>query len=115
MMGLTAEDLAALGMGGMIQFPTATLDNFRSGNIQHIEIRTQPDGAYIYVNNEPLPRLIWDTQLLANAVDLYARLSPDAQLLPLIQQIAPYLDRADLDILLRFPATGQPEIPAELH
>jgi hypothetical protein len=53
---------------------------------------------------------------LANAVDLYARMSPDAQMLPLIQQIAPYLDRADLGVLLRFPvAAGQAEIPAELH
>ncbi len=115
MLGLTADDLTALGMGNMVRMAPETLGNFRAGNVQHMEIRTKPDGAYIYVNNEPLPRLIWDTQLLANAVDLYARLSPDAQLLPLIQQIAPYLDRADLGVLLRFPATGQPEIPVELH
>jgi len=115
MFGLTADDLAAMGMGNMVRMAPETLNNFTTGNIQHMEIRTKPDGAYIYVNNQPLPRLIWDTQLLANAVDLYARLSPDAQLLPLIQQIAPYLDRADLGILLRFPVTGQTEIPAELH
>ena len=47
-----------------------------------MEVRTKPDGAYVYVNNEPLPRLIWDTQLLANTVELYGKLSPDAQLLP---------------------------------
>jgi hypothetical protein len=115
MMGLTADDLAALGMGNMVRLSPETLENFRAGNVQHVEIRTKPDGAYIYVNNEPLPRLIWDTQLLANAVDLYARMSPDAQLLPLVEQIAPYLDRADLGILLRFPPTGQSEIPVELH
>jgi hypothetical protein len=116
MMGLTAEDLAALGMGDLVRLSPETLANFQAGNIQHMEIRTKPDGAYIYKNNEPLPRLIWDTQLLANAVDLYARMSPDAQMLPLIQQIAPYLDRADLGVLLRFPvAAGQAEIPAELH
>jgi hypothetical protein len=116
MMGLTADDLAALGMGSMLRLAPETLANFQAGNIQHMEIRTKPDGGYIYVNNEPLPRLIWDTQLLANAVDLYARLSPEADLLPLVQQIAPYLDRADLGILLRFPvAAGQAEIPAELH
>jgi hypothetical protein len=116
MLGLSADDLAALGMGSMVRLAPETLQNFQKGDIQHMEIRTKPDGAYIYVNNEPLPRLIWDTQLLGNAVDLYARLSPEAQLLPLIQQIAPYLDRADLGILLRFPVTaGKAEIPAELH
>ena len=116
MMGLTADDLAALGMGQMGRMAPETLANLQGADIQHVEIRTKPDGAYIYVNNQPLPRLIWDTKLLANAVDLFTRLSPDAQLLPLIQQIAPYLDRADLGILLRFPMTaGQAEIPAELH
>lgn len=116
MMGLSAEDLAALGFGQGLRVSPETLKRLQADNIQHVEIRTKPDGAYIYVNNEPLPRLIWDTQLLANMVDLYSELSPEAQLLPLIQQIAPYLDRADLGILLRFPvAAGQAEIPAELH
>ncbi|MGE5602361.1 MAG: hypothetical protein ACM30E_04895 [Nitrososphaerales archaeon] len=116
MMTLSPEDLAALGVGSPLSLSPETLANFQAGNIQHMEIRTKPDGAYIYVNNDPLPRLIWDTQLLKNAVDLYGELSPDAQLLPLIQQIAPYLDRADLDVLLRFPkAAGQADIPAELH
>ncbi len=116
MMTLTPEDLASLGMGALVQLSPDTLSNLKSGNIQHAEIRTKPDGAYVYINNEPLPRLIWDTQLLANAVELYQKLSPEAQLLPLIKQIAPYLDRADLGILLRFPRTAdKSEIPAELH
>ncbi len=116
MMGLTADDLAALGLGSMAQLSPDMLSNFQKGDIQHVEIRTKPDGAYVYVNNEPLPRLIWDTQLLSNIVELYSRLSPEAGLLPLIQQIGPYLDRTDIGILLRFPvAAGRTEIPAELH
>ncbi len=115
-MTLSPDDFKALGLGSLVQLSPDTLANLQGGNIQNAEIRTKPDGAYIYVNNEPLPRLIWDTKLLANAVDLYAKLSPDAQLLPLIQQLAPYLDRMDLGILLRFPrAAGKAEIPAELH
>ncbi len=82
MMTLTPDDLQALGMGSMFKLAPETLANLKAGDIQHIEIRTKPDGAYLYVNNEPLPRLIWDTQLLANAVDLYGKLSPDSQLLP---------------------------------
>jgi hypothetical protein len=113
---LSPDDLAALGVSAPIKLSPETLANFKDGNIQNMEVRTKPDGGYVYVNNEPLPRLIWDTQLLKNAVDLYSKLSPNAQMLPLIQQIAPYLDRADLDVLLRFPkAAGQADIPAELH
>lgn len=115
-MTLTPDDLAALGLGEALRVAPETLANLRGGDVQHVQIRTKPDGAYIYINNEPLPRLIWDTQLLANAVELYTRLSPDAQLLPLIQQLAPYLDRADLGVLLRFPrAADKAEIPAELQ
>lgn len=116
MMTLSPDDLAALGMGSLVKLSPDALTNLKGGDIQNMEIRTKPDGAYIYVNNEPLPRLIWDTQLLANAMELYAKLSPDAQLLPLMQQLAPYLDRADLGILLRFPkAADKADIPAELH
>jgi len=116
MMGLTAADLAALGVGSMGGLSTDMLANLQNSDIQHAEIRTKPDGAYVYVNNEPLPRVIWDTELLANAVELAARLAPDYGLLPLIQQIGPYLDRADIGILLRFPAAaGRTEVPAELH
>ena len=115
-MTLSPDDLKTLGVGSLIQLSPETLANLKDGNIQNMEIRTKPDGGYVYVNNEPLPRLIWDTQLLENAVDLYSKLSPNAQLLPLIKQIAPYLDRTDLDVLLRFPkAAGQADIPAELH
>jgi hypothetical protein len=116
MMGLTAEDLTALGMGSPALLSPELLGNLQKGEIQHAEIRTKPDGAYVYVNNEPLPRLIWDSEMLANLVDLYGRLSPKSALLPLIQQIGPYLDRLDSDVLLRFPLpAGQTEIPAELH
>jgi hypothetical protein len=115
-MTLSPDELKSLGMSSLMQLSPDTLANLQSGNIQSAEIRTKPDGAYVYANNEPLPRLIWDTQLLANAVELYSKLSPEAKLLPLIQQLAPYLDRMDLDVLLRFPrAAGATEIPAELH
>ena len=115
-MTLSPDDLAAMGIGNLLQLSPETLQNLEAGNIQLMEVRTKPDGAYVYVNNEPLPRVIWDTQLLANVVELYSKLSPDAQILPLIQQLAPYLDRADLGVLLRFPrAQGAAEIPAEMH
>jgi hypothetical protein len=116
MMTLSAEDLKSLGMGSLAQLSPEALANLQGGDIQNAEVRTKPDGAYIYVNNQPLPRLIWDTQLLANMVDFYSKVSPDAQMLPLIKQIAPYLDRMDLDVLLRFPkAADKADIPAELH
>ena len=108
--------IMGLDIGSAVELSPELLSNLQKGDIQHAEIRTKPDGAYVYVNNEPLPRLVWDTKTLSNTVEFYSRLSPESALLPLIQQIGPYLDRLDSGILLHFPmAAGKTEIPAELH
>jgi hypothetical protein len=79
-------------------------------------MRTKPDGMYLYVNGEPLPRVIWDTKLLANLVAVYSKISPDAPMLPLIQAIVPYRELADIDIMMHFPlASGAQAIPAQMH
>jgi hypothetical protein len=114
-MGLSPEDVAALGLG-IGRIGPDTLGRLQANNIQHVEIRTKPDGAYIYVNNELLPTLTWDTQTLANLVELYTRIAGEGGLAPLIEALAPYLDRADIGILIHFPvASGQTPIEAEMH
>ena len=47
MMGLTADDLAALGMGSLGGLSPDMLANLQNSDIQHAEIRTKPDGAYV--------------------------------------------------------------------
>jgi hypothetical protein len=60
--------------------------------------------------------VIWDTKLLANLVAVYSKISPDAPMLPLIQAIVPYMDLADIDIMMHFPlASGAQAIPAQMH
>lgn len=115
LMGMSPDDVTALGLG-VGQLAPATLGNLQRNNIQHVEVRTKPDGAYIYVNNELLPTLTWDTRTLANLVELYMRIAGDSGLAPLIEALAPYLDRADIGILVHFPvAAGQTPIKAEMH
>ena len=115
-MGISGNDLAALGAGAVGGLSPDMIAKLQAGNIQSMELRMKPDGLHIYVNNEPLPLFIWDSALLANVVDLYSQLSPDAALLPVIQMFLPYLDRADVGILLHFPpAAGQEAIPATMH
>ena len=113
-MGLSGNDLAALGMGAMGGLSPDMLAKLQAGNIQNLELRMKPDGLHIYVNGEPLPLVIWDSALLKNVVDVYGQLSPDAALLPVIQMFLPYLDRADVGILLHFPpAAGKDADPGE--
>ncbi|OQA45519.1 MAG: hypothetical protein BWY52_01274 [Chloroflexi bacterium ADurb.Bin325] len=115
LLGLSADDLAALGVSGVAIAPDL-LARIQKANIQHMEFQTQPDGAFVYVNGEPLPTVIWDTQLLQNLMDVVGKLAADSELLPLLEALVPYVDRADIGILVHFPiAAGQEPIPAQMH
>ncbi len=49
-------------------------------------------------------------------MDVVRKLAADNQLLPLLEQVVPYLDRADVGIMIHFPiAAGQEPIPAKMH
>ncbi len=114
LLGLSADDLATIGVN--FALPADTLANIQAANLQTVEFQTDPVGAIIYTNGEPLPTLNWDTQLLANLMDVVRKLAADNQLLPLLEQVVPYLDRADVGIMIHFPiAAGQEPIPAKMH
>jgi hypothetical protein len=89
----------------------------QAANIQALEFRSNPTGMTIYVNNEPLPTLLWDSALLANATTLLAGFLPgDSSMKPLIEAFLPTLDRGDVDILIHLPlAPGATPIPVEMH
>ena len=115
-MGISGNDLAALGGGALGGLSPDMIANLQSGNIQNMELRMKPDGLHIYVNGDPLPVIIWDTKLLANAFEAYGQISPDSPILPVLKLFLPYLDRADVGILLHFPpAAGKDLIPAKMH
>lgn len=116
-LGLTTRDLAELLGGASIGgLDPTTLLKLQGGNIQNLEVRNKPDGLHLYANGEPLPMLIWDTQLLANLVQVYGQLDPQGALKPLIDALVPTMDRADIGILLHFPlAPGAEAIPAQMH
>ncbi|MGQ9492006.1 MAG: hypothetical protein ACUVR4_12530 [Anaerolineae bacterium] len=115
-LGVTASDLAKLGVTGLGRLAPETILKLQEGNVQHLEIRNKPDGLYLYFNGEPLPRIIWDGQWLANVVEVYGGLDPQGALKPLIEALLPTLDRADIGILLHFPlAPGAQPISSQMH
>jgi hypothetical protein len=114
LLGLSADDLATMGVN--FALPADTLARVQANNLQTVEFQTDPAGAIIYTNGEPLPTLNWDTQLLANLMEVVRSLAKDSELLPLLEQVVPYLDRADVGIMVHFPiAAGQEPIPATMH
>lgn len=114
LLALSADDLTAMGVN--FALPADMLANIQAANLQTVELQTDPASATIYANGEPLPTLIWDTQLLANLMEVVRALATDSPLLPLLEQVVPYLDRADVGIMIHFPvAAGQEVIPAQMH
>ena len=93
------------------------IQKLQAAGIQSLEFRSDPAGMTIYVNNEPLPTLLWDSALLANATTLLKGYLPaDSSAAPLIEAFLPTLDRGDVDILIHLPlAPGATPIPVEMH
>jgi hypothetical protein len=115
-LGITAGDLVALGLPLKVGLPPSTISALQAANIQSIELQSQPSGLYVYVNNEVLPNLTWDSALLTNLADLMVQLSPSSPYNEVIMGVVPNLDKLDLDILIHFPlAPGAEPIPTQMH
>ena len=116
-MGLSGNDLAALGMGAMGGLSPDMLAKLQAGNIQNMELRMKPDGLHVYVNGEPLPLVIWDSALLKNVVDLYGQLSPDASRCcrSSRRSCRTWTGRTSESLLHFPPAAGKDVIPAKMH
>jgi hypothetical protein len=109
---LTAEDFAALGMAAPSVLDADTLKRLQGANIQHLLIRSKPGGLFIYANGKPLPHLVWDSRFLTNAAELFGQIMPGSPYGPLVTELAPGLDRADIDVLVLLPpAAGAKALP----
>jgi hypothetical protein len=115
-LGISAQDLAALGIAAPLALHMDYVRVLQARNIQHIELRTKPDGLYVYVNGIPLPNLVWDNTLLTSAADFYVQTNPSSPYIEVVKQIVPTLDNMDVGILVHFPlAPGAQPIPAKMH
>jgi hypothetical protein len=115
-LGITAADLAALGLPLPVGLPTSTIISLQAANIQSLEFKSGPPGLYMYANNEVLPNLSWDSALLKNLAELIIQLFPNSPYKEVVALTVPNLDRLDIDILVHFPvAPGAEPIPAQMH
>jgi hypothetical protein len=92
--------------------PPETVQQLKQIGIQHITLRTAPDGIKLWSNDRALPTLRWSEETLNNTADALTRLRLiDPALNGALKQFAPYLNRADLDVVLRFPIGSAAPIP----
>jgi hypothetical protein len=116
LLGVSTTDLAALGINLPGTLAPDMIQKFKAADIQSLELRTTTAGLQVYVNNQPLPDLQWNGQMLANAADLYNQLNPNKPYADLIKMAPPFVRGADIGILIHLPKTAdKPAIPAQLH
>jgi len=116
-MGISAQDLAALGINAPLALAPAAIQQAQANNIQNIEVRSKGDGLYAFVNGQALPNIAWDEGMLTNAIDVYANMNavPETYL-NLIKQLLPLLAKTDLAVMVHLPvAPGAEAIPVKMQ
>lgn len=92
-----AADLSGLRLSPAL---VATLTG---ADVQHVQIETEPEGLYLYLNGQPMPRVAWDEERLRNTIDLYERLAPDSPNVDLLRFLQPYIQPTDVELTLFLP------------
>ena len=117
-LGISARDLNALIGDAPLALAPSYLQQVQANNIQNAQLHTQADGLHLFVNGTPLPTLAWDGTTLENAVGVYAQMNSAApkEVLDLVKMLVPMLGKADISILVHFPAApGAEVIPAKMQ
>ena len=94
---------SALGLAGPL-LDANTLALLQSLGLDKLQIRTEPNGIRLAVNDRPLPGLAYDSRSLAAAQPLVAAFAPDAA--PTLETVMPALQGAQIDLVVSF--TGEP-------
>jgi hypothetical protein len=109
-MGISARDLASLGINAPLALHPYYIQQVQDNNIQYMQLRSKGDGLYIYLNGAPLPALAWDKGMLENTLDvaqqLYANVPIDWNL---VKQFVPLLSNTDVSILMHLPKAPDAE------
>jgi hypothetical protein len=115
-LGITAADLAAMGISAPLALHPAYVALLQQNNIQTMELRGKSDGVFLYVNGQPLPNIVWDDTFLNNAVGVYAQMNPQSPYIDIAKTVVPLMNKADIAIMVHFPiAAGQTPIVAKMH
>jgi hypothetical protein len=102
----TGQDLSSMAI------PPETMEQLKNAGIQHITIRTTPEGLRIWTNDKPLPTVRWSEETLKSTANVASGLSMvDPNVATLINQFVPFANTLDVNIVLQFPTNGAPAIP----
>lgn len=112
--GVSTKDIGkATGMDlSTVAIPPDTMAQLAKAGIQHITIRTTPEGLRIWTNDKPLPTVRWSEETLKSTADTLGGMKMvDPALASILKQFVPYANTLDVNIVLQFPTNGAAEIP----
>lgn len=107
-MGVSTEELAKAGLGGLANVGIApgTMQEIMNADIQKISVKSTPEGLIVWINDKQLPYLAWSDGKLEQAADLYSQLyfTPEYERQrELIKVFLPMLAQVDGEVTLEFP------------
>jgi hypothetical protein len=95
-----------------VVLPKENLQQLMTAGIQHITIRTTPEGIMLWSNDKPLPTLRWNENTLNSTADLVTQLQMiDPAVAGVVKLFLPYLNTVDANVVLKFPTGGAAAIP----
>jgi hypothetical protein len=108
--GPLSQALAALGVDlSDLAMGEETVQSLSDAGVQHLQLETQPDGLYIFMNGRPFPTLVWDGDSLDSLAEMLPNLGVDlgdaAGLLPLLPDLG-------VGLVLRLPGGTGAGAPA---
>jgi sulfur carrier protein ThiS len=107
-LGISARDLQTMGLNLPLALAPSVIQALQANNIKTMELRSKPDGIFVYANDVALPNLSWDNTMLLNAADLYGQMNPTSPYVAAVKQFLPAINNVNIDLLLHFPtADGQ--------
>jgi hypothetical protein len=95
-----------------VKVDPAMIASLQAANVMLLQVETEPEGLYLNVNGQRLPRVAWDDERLRNALELYSSLEPDSPYLPLLRFFLPYIQPADVELGVTLPVPAGQEAPA---
>ncbi len=107
--GMSVKELGAI-LGSdtsAVAIPKDTVNQMVVAGIQHITLRTTPEGIKLWTNDQPLPTLRWSDETLKSTGDVVGGLKMlDPAVAGLVQQFLPFANTLDVNLVLRFPTNG---------
>lgn len=100
--GISARDLLQAGIAVPGLAPQ-TMEMIKQYGIKDFRIVSSPKGVFLYVNDMPLPHVVWNNSFLNSTAGLYAQMNPSSPYIELAKLIVPELNNVDVDLLLKFP------------